>query len=156
MAENQWQVWLEPVNPECWLYKRPRLIGEYDNKDDADECAYLENCDEPAPDKNDYRRIKVREPMSNDPLKAALSAFLATQAIKLVHVWNVGESVNAMMEWPYDPTRKKPLPTEKHTTGSGTDAVAAVIKGLDNLGHNGLAFRLFLLSYMIELNGRSR
>lgn len=54
-----------------------------------------------------------------DPLRPALAAYLATNRIKLVHTWQTLDRWNAMMEWPYDPTLKKPLPTEKHATGIG-------------------------------------
>jgi hypothetical protein len=36
-----------------------RLVGEFEKKEDAEESAYLEYVDEPAPDKEDYYSLKV-------------------------------------------------------------------------------------------------
>lgn len=140
----RWQVWCEPLKP--WPFKL-KLIGEYDTKEAAQEAAYFEDSDDPAPDKHEFRRIAVVE-VDVDPLKAALSGWLADREIKLVHVWRNGNRMNAMMEWPYDPTKPK-LPTERHTTGVGEDAVSAVLAGLANLGFGGLECRLFIVEYMM-------
>lgn len=40
---------------------KAKVVGEFENKEDAEECAYLEFADEPAPDKRDYYSIKVIE-----------------------------------------------------------------------------------------------
>ncbi len=83
--------------------------------------------------------------------KAAVSAHLADQGIKLVHIWQVGSKVNAMLEWPYDPVARKPLTTEKHTTGVGDDPLSAVIKGVENLGFGGLRFKMFVAEYLVSM-----
>lgn len=36
-----------------------KVINEFEKKEDAEECAYLEWVDEPAPDKADYYSIQV-------------------------------------------------------------------------------------------------
>lgn len=37
----------------------PKKLKEFEDKDMAEEFAYLEDCDEPAPDKHQYREIRV-------------------------------------------------------------------------------------------------
>lgn len=82
-------------------------------------------------------------------LRAALAAFCADRRVKLVHVWQTGKHWSAMVEWPYEPGRK--IPTERHATGTGDDAVRAVIRGLDQIGFGQLEIRLFVLAYIMGL-----
>jgi hypothetical protein len=57
----KFEVWLVPVPPEGdFLYKEEKLVHEADTRTDAEEWAYLENADEPAPDKHEFRRYEIR------------------------------------------------------------------------------------------------
>lgn len=85
------------------------------------------------------------------PLRAALAAFCSDHRVKLVHVWQTGRHWSAMVEWPYDPTARKALPTERHATGVGEDAVQATIAALDRIGYGGWHVRLFVLAYMMGM-----
>ncbi len=38
-----------------------KLIGSFYKKEDAEECLYLSQCDEPAPDKHDYYEWSIVE-----------------------------------------------------------------------------------------------
>jgi len=58
MGYNVWSIPTEE-GKRAFGWKTHKLAGPFDNKDDADEYAYIKDADEPAPDKNDYRRIKV-------------------------------------------------------------------------------------------------
>jgi len=82
--------------------------------------------------------------------RAALAAFCSAHRIKLVHIWQTLDRWNAMVEWPYDPTKPK-MATERHATGKGNDPVEAVLAGLDHLGHGRVEIRLFLLAYMLGM-----
>lgn len=84
-----------------------------------------------------------------DPLRPALAAYLATNGIKLVHTWQTLDRWNAMMEWPYDPTLKKPLTTERHATGTGATAPEAVIAGLTRMGFSGFTLRLYIIGRIL-------
>lgn len=58
----KYEVWFEPTPLGVDAFKlTARLIDTFDVKEDADLCAYLEDADEPAPDKRDYARYVVRE-----------------------------------------------------------------------------------------------
>jgi hypothetical protein len=58
----KYQVWFEPtpLGIEAFSFKE-RMIDEFEDKEDAHLCAYLEDADEPAPDKRHYARYVVRE-----------------------------------------------------------------------------------------------
>lgn len=56
----RYEVWQEPTERGKTLFSK-RLIGTFNSRESADECAYLEDADEPAPDKHDYRAIVVKE-----------------------------------------------------------------------------------------------
>lgn len=60
--KGRFQVWVVPVPPEGnFLYKEEKLLYASDDRDDCSEWAYLENADEPAPDKHDFRRYEIRD-----------------------------------------------------------------------------------------------
>ena len=84
-----------------------------------------------------------------DGMRPALAAFCSHHRIKLVHIWQTLDRWNAMVEWPYDPTKK--LTTERHATGVSIDPVTAVIAALDHLGYGRLEIRLFVLAYMMGM-----
>jgi hypothetical protein len=85
------------------------------------------------------------------PHRAALAAFCADNRIKLVHVWQTAGHWSAMLEWPYEPGRRKEVPTERHATGVGEDAVSAVLAGLGRLGYRALEVRVYVLGYMMGM-----
>lgn len=90
-----------------------------------------------------------------DPVRLALAGWLSLREIKLVHVWRTGSHWSAMMEYPYDPTAKKQREPTAVTTGTGDSAIAAVVRGLDNLHMSGIECRLFILAYMAVLMEKS-
>ena len=53
------EVWQEPVNGQT-MHSLKQIGGPYDNWEIATLDAYLTDCDEPAPDKRDFRQIVVR------------------------------------------------------------------------------------------------
>jgi hypothetical protein len=57
----KFEVWVVPVPPEGnFLYKTEKKVYEADDREDAEEFAYLDDADEPAPDKHDFRRYEIR------------------------------------------------------------------------------------------------
>ncbi len=61
---NKFKVWFIPtkigMSDFGW---QPILIDEFDNRDDAQQCAYIESSDDTAPDKKvygDYFVIEVK------------------------------------------------------------------------------------------------
>jgi hypothetical protein len=58
----KFEIWLVPVPPEGnFLYMEAHKVGEADNRDDAEMDRYLYDCDDPSPDKHNFRRIEIRE-----------------------------------------------------------------------------------------------
>lgn len=56
----RWQAVYRPT--ERRPNDRRKVIGSYKDREDAEECAYLCERDEPAPDRADYYSIRV-EPL---------------------------------------------------------------------------------------------
>ena len=57
----RFEVWLVPIPPEGnFLHKEARKVYETDDREAARDWIYFEDCDEPAPDKHDFRRYEIR------------------------------------------------------------------------------------------------
>jgi hypothetical protein len=63
----RYEVWQRPVPGQAALYKE-RLLATFEpwQREEADEFRYLEDCDEPAPDKGDFRKITLEPVYERD------------------------------------------------------------------------------------------
>lgn len=57
-----WSIWFVPTEEGQRAFDwRPRRLSAFKaSREDAELDRYLEDADEPAPDKHDYRRIELR------------------------------------------------------------------------------------------------
>ncbi len=55
MEQKKYQAWVIPTR-HCFavLNQKPFMLCEGKNKEDIEMDCYLDECDDPAPDKNDY------------------------------------------------------------------------------------------------------
>lgn len=58
-------VWQTPTALGKSLFEEKRLAGGFPNREEAEFAAWEFDVDEPAPDKNSYRLIEVREDEDN-------------------------------------------------------------------------------------------